>query len=188
MNNSANLNADSSANREINLISYLPKFLADYRELKAVLAAENPELLILDNALKAAREAAFINYCSERYLARFEALLGIYPMPGEELSERRQRVLIRWNEAPPYTMAALRKKLAAICGEGNFSVIRDLSEYRLTVVASRLQGKQLDELSRMLASICPANLIVRIENRALLETVGTLSVRGVSVYSAVISA
>lgn len=183
-----NSELDSSANREINLISYLPKFMADYRELKAVLNSENPEFLILDNALKAAREAAFISYCSERYLARFEKLLGIFPAPDEAISERRQRVLIRWNESPPYTMAALRTKLAAICGEGNFSVLRDLSEYRLTVIASRLQGKQLDELSRMLASICPANLIVRIENRAAIETVGVFSVRGVSVYSAVICA
>lgn len=183
-----NNGADSSANREIALISYLPEFLAGFRELKAVFSAEEPELTAANDAVKASRNAAFIAHCSARELARFERMLGIFPDPSEDVSERRQRVLIRWNESPPYTMAALRSKLAAICGEGNFSVLRELSEYRVTVFASRLQGKQIDELSRMLGVICPANLIVKIENRADIASSGRLPVGGVNVFAAVIRA
>lgn len=167
---------------------YLPEFLSDYRELKAVFNAENPELSDLGNAVKAAREAAFIAYCSENRLRRFEKMLGIYGANSDEISERRQRVLIRWNEAPPYTLRALNSKLSAICGEGNFSVLRELDEYKITVFASRLQGRQLDELSRMLSVICPANLLVRIENRAVLESSQSVCLSGLSVYSAVIFA
>lgn len=176
----------SSEDREIDLISYLPEFLSDYRELKAVFSAEDPELTELNKAVRAAREAGFIAYCSEKQLVKFEKLLGIYAHSSEDISERRQRVLIRWNESPPYTLSALNSKLAAICGEGNFSVLRELESFRLTVFTAKLQGRQLDELSRMLALICPANLIVKIENRALIESSQTVRSCGLSVFSAVI--
>lgn len=179
---------NSSEDREINLHRYLPEFLSEFRELKAVFNAENPEFTELRDAVRAAREAAFIAYCSEKQLIKFEKMLGIYGAEKDDISERRQRVLIRWNEAPPYTISALNSKLAAICGEGNFSVLRELGEYKITVFAKGLQGRQLDELTRMLSIICPANLIVKIENRKDIDTSQTICLSGLSIYSAVIRA
>lgn len=179
---------NSSENRNIDLLSYLPNFLTDYRELKAIFSAENPELIELRNAAHAAREAGFISYCSEKQLAKFEKMLGIYGAENDGISERRQRVLIRWNEAPPYTMSALNSKLAAICGEGNFSVVRELDNYKITIFTKRLQIKQLEELLRMLSIICPANLIVNVENSTIIETAQTICSSGLSVYSVVIRA
>ena len=179
---------NSSENREIDLMSYLPLFLSDYRELKAVFSAENPELSEIRNAVQAAREEGFINYCSKKRLIKFEKMLGIYGTENDNISDRRQRVLIRWNESPPYTVSALNSKLAAICGDGNFSVLRELDDYRITVFASRLQPRQLEELSRMLSIICPANLIVRIENRAVADTSQDIRLSGLSVFSAEIRA
>lgn len=178
---------NSSEDRGLDLLSYLPGFLSDYRELKEIFSAEEPELYDLRNAVRAAREAGFIAHCSEKQLERFEKMLGIFNI-DEDISVRRQRVLIRWNEAPPYTISALNSKLSAICGKGNFSVLRELGEYRITVLTSRLQVGQLDELSRMLSVICPANLIIKIENRAVLESSQTVSASGISVISTVIRA
>lgn len=179
---------DSSENRQIELLGYLPEFLKGFRELKAVFSAEDPELSEIKKAVNTSRNAAFIAHCNNAGLSRFERMMGIYAAENEEISERRQRVLIRWNEAPPYTMAALNSKLAAICGEGNFSVVRELAEYKITVFTSRLQGRQLDELSRMLSMICPANLIVKIENSAVIESSQNVSAGGLSVFSTVICA
>lgn len=185
----SNLNfQNSSENREINLLGFLPKFLSEFRELKAIFNAENPELTELQEAVRAAREAGFIACCSDKQLAKFEKMLGIFAAENSDISERRQRVLIRWNEAPPYTVSALNLKLAAICGEGNFSVLRELDDYRITVFTSGLQGRQLDELNRMLSVICPANLIVKIENRKNEISSQTVYLCGFGIYSAVIRA
>lgn len=179
---------NSSEDREIDLMSYLPGFLSDYRELKAVFSAEDPELSELHNAVQTAREACFINYCSKKQLVKFEKMLGIYGAENDDISGRRQRVLIRWSESPPYTVLALNSKLAAICGDGNFSVFRELDKYKLTVFAKRLNLRQLEELSRMLSIICPANLIVKIENRAVAGSSQNVCLSGLSVFSAVIRA
>lgn len=178
----------SSENREIDLLRYLPEFMSGYREIKAISGAVCPELSTLGKTVREVRESGFIAYCPEKQLARFEKMLGIFPDENEDISERRQRLLIRWNEAPPYTLSALNSKLAAICGKGRFSVLRELGDHKITVFTIGLQGRQLDELTRLLSLICPANLIVRIENSTDIVSSQTLFASGLSVYSAVIRA
>ncbi len=155
----------SSDDREINLIGYLPDYLAEFRELKAVLSAENPEFCEVVSAVKAARNAGFIEYCGERFLKRFEEMLGIFPARGESLDERRQRVLIRWNESPPYTLAALRKKLALVCGENDFSLSVDCENFLLNVETSVFSYSVLLEIERLLSRVVPANIVVCSANK-----------------------
>lgn len=172
----------SSADREPDLLGYLPSYLSEVRELKTVLLAEQPELRGILGAVKAVGGAGFINYCGEPFLARFEKMLGIFPARGESLDERRQRILIRWNEAPPYTLAALRRKLAAVCGDGNFSVSEDCEHFLLDVGFSVRSNAAVLEIERLLARIVPANMEVRSVNKVSCEVaargsvVGTVSV------------
>lgn len=178
MDNWAKNGTISSEDREINLIAYLPEFLADYRELKAVMNAENPEFSELRGAVQAAREAGFINFCSERYLERFENMLGIFPSASETLSERRGRVILRSNEAPPYTVGALKRKLALICGEGNFSVFVDHENYLLDVSVSVFSNAVLLELEKMLRRIVPANIEINSTNKVACEAGSRLYAAG----------
>lgn len=170
--------AISSENREIDLNNYLPEFLSDYREFKAVTGAENPEFRELRGAVQAAREAGFIRFCSERYLARFEKLLGIFPAEGETISERRRRVLLHWNESPPYTVAALRNKLALICGEGDFFLSVDCEGYSLDVMLDVFSYSVLLEIERLLRRIVPANIVINSVNKVACEADSRLCASG----------
>lgn len=150
--------------REVDLKSFLPGFVGEYREIKEILHAEDPEIQAMENIAEGARDCSFISYCNEDGAGRFERMMNIYPLSSDTLEERRARILIRWNEAPPYTVAALEKKLSAICGSGNFSIGGDFDKYRLDISVTLTHAGQVDELERLLQKIVPANLVVSVRN------------------------
>lgn len=150
--------------REVDLRSFLPEFVGEYREIAEILGAEEPEVQVMENAVERARDCAFIMYCGEREIGRFEKLMNVFPSSRDTLGERQARILIRWNEALPYTLAALKEKLAAICGEGNFSVGEGFDEYRLEISVTLDRAGQVEELERLLNRIVPANLVIVVRN------------------------
>ena len=93
--------------REVDLVSYLPPFLAGYRELREALAAENPEFALAWDAADRALRNEFIDTADEYGIARFEGMLGILSSRGDALEDRRARVRSRWFTALPYTYRML---------------------------------------------------------------------------------
>lgn len=152
--------------REVDLKGFLPEFVSEYREIGEILGAEDPEIQVMENAVERARDCAFIMYCGEREIGRFEKLMNVFPSSKDTLEERQARILIRWNDAPPYTLATLKEKLAAICGEGNFSISGSFDEYRLEITVTLARAGQVEELERLLNRIVPANLVVGVRNTA----------------------
>ena len=82
--------------RETDLVSYLPPFLAEYREINEALSAEDPEFGLVWKAADKALKNEFIATADEYGISRFEKMLGIFPMPGESTETRRQRVQLKW--------------------------------------------------------------------------------------------
>lgn len=150
--------------RKIDPEGFLPEFVREYREIKELLHAEKTELQIMADAADRARDCAFILYCREYEIGRFERMMGVFPAAGDTLEARQARILIRWNEAPPYTFASLKEKLAAICGEDNFAVDIRYDEYRLEIAVTLTRAGQVDELERLLQRIVPANMVITVRN------------------------
>lgn len=150
--------------REIDPEGFLPEFVREFREIKEILHAEKPEIQFLADAAERARDCAFIMYCGDYEIGRFERMMGVFPAAGDTLEERQARILIRWNQAPPYTPASLKEKLAAICGEGNYSVDIHYDEYRLELAVTLTRAGQVDELERLLQRIVPANIVISVRN------------------------
>lgn len=165
--------------REIDLKGYLPEFVGEYREIKEILGAEEPEIQVMENAVEQARDCAFIMYCKEREIKRFERMMSVYPAAEDTLEERQARILIRWNDSPPYTLAALKEKIAAICGENNFSVSVEYDAYRLELSVTLTRAGQVDELERLLQRIVPANMIVSVNNTILSAPSAEMFIGGV---------
>ncbi|MDE7231419.1 MAG: YmfQ family protein [Oscillospiraceae bacterium] len=167
--------------REVDPEGFLPEFVREYREIKEILHAEKPEIQLLADAAEQARDCAFILYCGEYEIGRFERMMGVFPAAGDTPEERQARILIRWNEAPPYTPASLKEKLAAICGEGSYSVDIHYDEYRLELAVTLTRAGQVDELERLLQRIVPVNMVISVRNvmtaepSAELFTGGTVS-------------
>lgn len=164
--------------REVDLKGFLPEFVGEYREIGEILSAEDPEIQAMENAVEQARDCAFILYCGDREIGRFERMMGVFPAAGDTLEERQGRILIRWNESPPYTLAALKEKLAAICGEGNFSVNIRNDEYILELAVTLARAGQVDELERLLQRIVPANMVVAVRNIMTVEPLAGLFIGG----------
>lgn len=110
--------------REVDLVSYLPPFMADFKEVAVTLEAENPEFKIIWDAANQVLYNEFIATADEYGISRFEAILKILPSKEDTLESRRARVQARWFNAIPYTMKALISKLIALCGDNNFTITK----------------------------------------------------------------
>jgi len=146
--------------REINLIDYLPPFLQGYREMQAIMTAENPEFQAVSDEGQVVLDNTFILYCNEDGIARFERMLGIYPLPSDPLEARQSRVLTRWNDTVPYTLKTFLVKLKTLQGNDNVQVIFDKDTYTLQVVTHLEKQGQQDDLAYLLKTVVPCNLLI----------------------------
>lgn len=103
--------------RDVDLVSYLPPFMAEYRETNITLTAENPEFVLVWKAADRTLKNEFIATADEYGIGRFEKILHILPSRNDTLESRRSRVQSRWFMALPYTWRMLIQKLTALCGE-----------------------------------------------------------------------
>ena len=150
--------------RDVDLVSYLPPFIRDYKEPAAALEAEDPEFRIVWEAVDKVLKNRFISAADEFGLGRFEKMLGISPADGDSLDVRRSRIQNRWNNQVPFTLRALSSRLAELLGgEHNFSLHPDFdSAYGLTVVVYSANDKPDVELRYLLESMVPMNIAVEI--------------------------
>jgi hypothetical protein len=150
--------------REIVLIDYLPPFLQGYREIQAIMTAENPEFQAVSDEGQVVLDNTFIMYCSEKGIARFEKMLGIYPLPTDTLDSRRSRVLTRWNDVVPYTLKAFISKLTALQGNDNIQITFFNDQYKIQVVTHLEKHGQQDDLAYLFRTVLPCNLVVESIN------------------------
>ncbi|MCI8483510.1 MAG: DUF2313 domain-containing protein [Lachnospiraceae bacterium] len=77
------------------LIEYQPKVMERIREIREICKAEQPEIDCIDPEIERILMNMFITTADEYGIARFEQELGIVPVPGQNLEERRIAVLVR---------------------------------------------------------------------------------------------
>lgn len=150
--------------REVNLVSYLPPFIADYKEINIALTAENPEFALVWQAADRALKNEFIVTADEWGISRFEGMLGIMPYERDTIEMRRTRLLSRWYNESPYTIRMLAAKLEQLLGgRHNFSLHPGFEDgYGLLVVVYSTDDSQVEELKYLLATMVPMNMAVDI--------------------------
>lgn len=167
--------------REVNLLSFLPEFVQEYREIKHIMNSEQPEIQKLEDETEIIKNNQFILSCDIDGIARFENLLGITPKPDDTLDARKSRVITRWNDLIPYTYKGLKEKLNVMCGEGNYLLIPSFNEYGLEIVVSLPLSGQADELDYMLSYMIPANIVVTSRNNMVRTMTGTVHGGGTTI-------
>lgn len=147
--------------REVDLVSYLPPFLAEYQETRLTLEAENPEFNLAWKAAHRVLKNEFIVTADEYGISRFETVLGIHPDPGDGLEDRRARLLYRWYTSYPYTWRMLLQKLASIPGAaGMYSISHNFCRgYEVFVDMYTDSGGIGSEVEYTLDFMLPANII-----------------------------
>ena len=167
--------------REVNLLSFLPEFVQEYREIKHIMNSEQPEIQKLEDETEIIKNNQFILSCDIDGIARFENLLAITPKPDDTLDARKSRVITRWNDSIPYTYKGLKEKLNVMCGEGNYLLIPSFNEYGLEIVVSLPLSGQADELDYMLSYMIPANIVVTSRNNMVRTMTGTVHGGGTTI-------
>lgn len=167
--------------REVNILSFLPEFVQEYREIKHIMNSEQPEIQKLEDETEIIKNNQFILSCDIDGIARFENLLGITPKPDDTLDARKSRVITRWNDSIPYTYKGLKEKLNVMCGEGNYLLIPSFNEYGLEIVVSLPLSGQADELDYMLSYMIPANIVVTSRNNMVRTMTGTVHGGGTTI-------
>lgn len=167
--------------REVNLLSFLPEFVQEYREIKHIMNSEQPEIQKLEDETEIIKNNQFILSCDTDGIERFENLLGITPKPDDTLDARKSRVITRWNDSIPYTYKGLQEKLNVMCGEGNYLLIPSFNEYGLEIVVSLPLSGQADELDYMLSYMIPANIVVTSRNNMVRTMTGCVHGGGTTI-------
>lgn len=140
------------------LIDYLPPFMQDFAEIKAIMQTENPELDQAWLDIQIPLADAFIIDCDEYGIKKYEALTGIRPNPGDTLDVRKARVLIWWNNFIPYTYRVLVRRLNELCGVGNYKISGSFENYELFLKTSLMLGGQVQSLEHLLIQMIPMNI------------------------------
>ena len=143
------------------LIDYLPEFLRNIKEYKAILTdAVQPEVEKLFEAVENGMNDQFIIDATENGVSRWEKMLKIVPKATQTLDDRRFAVLARMNEQLPYTMTSLKQRLEDLCGKDKYSVEMDVDTFTLTVRVALSAQDNFKEVCEMLERVVPANIVI----------------------------
>ena len=148
----------------INLINYLPDFMAEYKEMQLITDVENPEYNLFWEILRQTVDNQFIITCDDQGISKFEKMLKLYPYESDTLEMRIARVLVEWNAQLPYTMRSLKQMLDVLCGAGNYRIKLRNDEYVLVIDTYFYDSKMLTQLNKLLLKVLPANLAYESTN------------------------
>ncbi len=150
--------------RNVDLIGFLPEFVAQYRELKHIMDGASELYQEAEDQTEVIKNNQFVRSCDVAGIRKFEELLGITPLEDDNLEARVSRVITRWNDAIPYTYRDLVAKLALVVGDGSCELYPDFASYALSVVMDLPLSGQVEEVDRLLGYMVPANIVVSSRN------------------------
>ena len=154
--------------RKVDLWQGLPPYWRDYREMRALLAAEEPEFQAYAEAIGQGTDDLFILTAGEQAIRRYEKIAGIRPLPGEDLETRRNRVLSVWYTLTPYNLATLIRAIQLLQGSDDVAVRFDTDgddPYFVIVETRMAEMGQLQSLRHLLMEMTPANLVFETRSR-----------------------
>lgn len=144
--------------RDVDLIKYLPLFVAEYEEIQEITESENPEFRLAIKKVSQAKENQFIISADEDGISRFERLLGIRPKDKSSLEDRRKEILARWNDVSVYTYKGLILRLNQLLGVGNYEIYPNFDDYQL-----ELEYRNKSGFESYIREIIPANITLKTQ-------------------------
>lgn len=150
--------------REVDLVSYLPPFVANYKETNLTLTAENPEFVLVWKAADRVLKNEFIATADEYGIGRFEKILHIFPSANDTLEIRRARVQTKWFTVLPYTWRMFVQKIAEICRSDWLVSYTEKGDYMICLEACIELQWQIEGLIDVAEGMLPCNMGLRIKN------------------------
>lgn len=148
---------------ERKIIDYLPPYLTVYKEIKAIMEAEQPEFEIVWPQAENVLNDQFVSDSSTIGIERMEKILGIIPKKTDTLDERKFRILVKLNEQLPYTLPVLKQQLKRMCGENGYRLILSADKYLLNVKLALGNENNYQDVCDMLRRVVPANMVISVK-------------------------
>lgn len=153
------------------LIKYLPEFLRDIREYKALTAVEDYEITLLWKGVEEAFDNQTVDTATEYGIGRLEKIMNINPK-SMNMNERKTEIKTRLGQQLPYTEYTLRNTLNEFCGsriskhneilDGYKLEVRP-EEYTLKVLISLWNKNKKSVIDAMVRQMCPANMLCEVD-------------------------
>lgn len=155
------------------LQEYLPKFMLKFREMDALLSAENPEFDTLKKNIRQMMDDFFIETASETAIARYEKIMGLRPAAGDSLKTRRLRVLLAEGRVERFTIARLIETAAQLGEEVDAEL---LTGHRIALEFLAADPENIEILYDEFRRSLPAHLEIIVRN--VVELVGDACMGG----------
>jgi hypothetical protein len=150
--------------KAVDLLSYWMPILRNLKDFKEIAKAEEPELILILEAIEQTLANMFIETANEAGIERFEKIAGVTPAKGDALSVRRFNVLAKWNNNGVYTQEKLAEMLTSFCGEGNYEIIEKYNEYIVEIVTHLSIRDAFEHVNELIRGILPCNLVLELSN------------------------
>lgn len=150
--------------RDVDLIKYLPLFVAEYEEIQEITESENPEFRLAIKKVTQAKDNQFIISADEEGISRFERFLGVRPKDKANLEDRRKEILARWNDVSVYTYKGLILRLNQLLGVGNYEIYPRFDNYEL-----ELEYRNKTGFEDYIREIIPANIALKTQVAVLTD-------------------
>ena len=153
-------------------MDYLPPFMQEFKEIAAIMDAEQPEFELAWREAENALADQFILTATINGIKRYESIYDIVPKGTDTLEERRFKILTKKNDKPPYTLNSLRSTLNALCGENGYAIYMNYNEYELVVKLAISNTNNFTAVAELLEKVLPANIVRKV---SMFNTHGMLS-------------
>lgn len=158
------------------LLHYLPDFMQEYREIRQIAKAENPEMEFIQKYASAIPKESCISTTTEDYgLKRYEMLLGITPEDGDTIVQRRMRILQTWSKKG-ITIRWLEQTFQEQFGDK--VTIAMPEPYTLALTVHNITAKKLKILEQLMQDQIPANIAYTISGDTHKSSEGVLYYAG----------
>jgi len=165
------------------LLNYIPEFLRDIEELKKLFSTLDFEINVIYNVVQKVFDGQFIYYCDLPYIERFEKILGIENFGNEDISKRRKKIILKFNEKLPYTVFRFKESLDFICGVENYFLFIDFPAYRVIVKVPAFDEDILGEALSLCERMVPANMEVFVSGFNTHEILGKFKHKDLARYT-----
>lgn len=140
--------------------SYMPNIYEGFMEMQVIVSTDDNLLDKAESQLESLLNNQWITLADEKGIDEWESVLNIISNPAtEDLEFRRSRIINRMSSRTPFTQKALRKKLDAIIGEGNYILTIDNNKYIIYLESSATNQSWHTETIMTINNMKPCNMV-----------------------------
>ena len=140
------------------MLNYYPEVIKSIRDYKELIAAQSVEIADLDDTLTTTLRNAYISDADEATLVRWEKVLGITPLEGSTVEDRRETILARLYNTPKLNSESISEIVRIFTGGTAKSYFKDGTIYVLITPPDKSKSYKFDNVTQELRKKIPAHL------------------------------